>query len=224
MGKPTEELALELVPGESFAPSVAPQDYGSNQLDSLLAVIHASTPKDTAEGAIDKAILNNRPSSLGGDSFHGGSPFVTPAGIIVGRLVTVSPQGVAEVDFPGNASCRPLCARTTISLEQKHINQEVALMFENGEWRKPIILGVLQAQGDVPEQGVDQSSSRTEIPLSVQVDGDRLTVTANKELVLKCGKASITLTKAGKIIIRGAYLLSRSSGVNCIKGGSVQIN
>ena len=45
-----------------------------------------------------------------------------------------------------------------------------------------------------------------------------------EEIVFECGKASITLTKSGKILIRGAYLLSRSSGVNRIKGGSVQIN
>ena len=31
-------------------------------------------------------------------------------------------------------------------------------------------------------------------------------------------------TKAGKVILGGAYVLSRSSGVNRIKGGSVQIN
>jgi hypothetical protein len=49
-------------------------------------------------------------------------------------------------------------------------------------------------------------------------------LTGDKEIVLRCGKASITLTRAGKIIIRGAYLLNRSSGVNKIKGASVQIN
>ena len=46
-------------------------------------------------------------------------------------------------------------------------------------------------------------------------------LTADKEIELRCGKASITLTKAGKILLRGEYLLSRSSGVNRIKGGSV---
>ena len=51
-----------------------------------------------------------------------------------------------------------------------------------------------------------------------------LTFTANKQIVLKCGKASITLTRAGKVLIRGAYLSSRSSGVNRIKGGSIQLN
>ena len=57
-----------------------------------------------------------------------------------------------------------------------------------------------------------------------ELDGERLVFTADKEIVLRCGDASITLTKAGKVIIRGSYLLSRSSGVNRIKGGSVQIN
>jgi hypothetical protein len=43
-------------------------------------------------------------------------------------------------------------------------------------------------------------------------------------VVLRCGKASITLTKAGKIIIDGAYVSHRSSGVLRLRGGSVQIN
>ena len=53
---------------------------------------------------------------------------------------------------------------------------------------------------------------------------DRLELVARREIVLRCGNASITLTRAGKIILRGTYVLSRSSGVNKIKGGSVQIN
>jgi hypothetical protein len=47
---------------------------------------------------------------------------------------------------------------------------------------------------------------------------------AGKEIVLRCGDASITLTRAGKILIKGAYVLSRSSGVNRIQGGAVEIN
>ena len=58
----------------------------------------------------------------------------------------------------------------------------------------------------------------------VTIDGKRITFDAREEIVLKCGKASITLTRAGKILIRGAYLLSRSTGVNKIKGGSIQLN
>jgi uncharacterized protein (DUF2345 family) len=56
------------------------------------------------------------------------------------------------------------------------------------------------------------------------VDGEQVVIEGKKEIVLKCGKSSITLTRAGKVLIRGAYVLSRSSGVNRIKGGSVQVN
>ena len=50
--------------------------------------------------------------------------------------------------------------------------------------------------------------------VDVDADGQRLVVSAKEQIVLKCGKASITLTKAGKVLIQGAYVLSRSSGVN----------
>ena len=43
-------------------------------------------------------------------------------------------------------------------------------------------------------------------------------------MVLRCGKASITLTQAGKILLDGTYVVSRSSGANRIKGASVQLN
>lgn len=55
-------------------------------------------------------------------------------------------------------------------------------------------------------------------------DGERLVLTAEREIVLQCGGASITLTRAGKIIIRGEYVVTRAAGVNRILGGSVQIN
>ncbi len=43
-------------------------------------------------------------------------------------------------------------------------------------------------------------------------------VSAKDELVLRCGKASITLTRAGKVLIQGSYVSSRSTGVNRVKG------
>jgi hypothetical protein len=88
----------------------------------------------------------------------------------------------------------------------------VAVSFEQGDAGRPIILGKLwQPEPTAPA-------------IRAEVDKERLVLAADKEIVLQCGQASITLTKAGKILLRGAYLLSRSSGVNRIKGGSVQIN
>lgn len=55
-------------------------------------------------------------------------------------------------------------------------------------------------------------------------DGETVTLEGKKQLVLRCGKATITLTRAGKVIINGAYVSTHSSGVNRIRGGSVRIN
>jgi hypothetical protein len=52
----------------------------------------------------------------------------------------------------------------------------------------------------------------------------RMVVSAKEQMVLQCGKASITLTKAGKVLIQGSYVSSRSTGVNRVKGGSVHLN
>ena len=86
-------------------------------------------------------------------------------------------------------------------------------MFEDGDPSRPLVIGRLLSQAMAPEPVA-----------SVQLDDQRLELRAEREIVLRCGKASITLTRAGKVIIQGAYLSSRSSGVNRIKGGSVQIN
>lgn len=82
-------------------------------------------------------------------------------------------------------------------------------MFVAGDPRQPLLIGRIQR---LPQEAL------------AQLDGERLEFSAEREIVLRCGKASITLTRAGKVIIHGAYLSSRSTGVNRIKGGSVQIN
>jgi hypothetical protein len=81
----------------------------------------------------------------------------------------------------------------------------------------------MSVSAEAPEEEAPTEASGVE-GAEARVDGDRVVLSAEKEIVLQCGKASITLTRAGKILIRGAYLLARSSGVNRIQGGSVQIN
>ena len=130
-------------------------------------------------------------------------------GIVIGKLGEFEASGSPTIDYPGNTS-GPLAARSTVSLAPADRGREVALMFEAGDPRKPIVLGLIHHP--VPA------------PMEATVDQERLVLSAEQEIQLRCGKSSITLTKAGKIILRGEYLLSRSTGVNRIKGGSVQIN
>ncbi|MFV1951428.1 MAG: hypothetical protein ACC630_05675 [Nitrospinota bacterium] len=58
----------------------------------------------------------------------------------------------------------------------------------------------------------------------LKIEDEVVNISANKGIVIKCGKGSITITEDGRIKIEGTYLLNRSSGVNKIKGGSVRIN
>jgi Domain of unknown function (DUF6484) len=140
------------------------------------------------------------------------------AGMVVGDLIGIREDGrVPLVVFPGQLGAAAVAARSVIDLHGRHVGRQVALMFDGGDPAKPIVIGVLR-EGD-------EGSSAVKIgQTEVAADGERLVVTAKHQLVLRCGRASITLTKEGKVVIQGTFVSSQSSGVNRIKGGSVQIN
>jgi hypothetical protein len=143
-------------------------------------------------------------------------------GVVIGTLKEVSEDGQPLVYYPGIPSDKPLPAIATESLAKQENGKEVALGFVNGDPASPIILGLLQKTGKQAQPALQESSKQQSV--NVELDGEKLTLTADRELVLQCGKSSITLTRAGKVILKGAYLSTHSTGVNRIKGGSVQIN
>ncbi|MGA4635816.1 DUF6484 domain-containing protein [Pseudomonas solani] len=134
-------------------------------------------------------------------------------GVVIGILLDVPEASSPVVAFPGCPSETGIAATTTTVLAREDIGTQVALMFVGGDPAQPLVIGRIQR---LPE-------TRKE-PVVAHIDGERLEFSAEREIVLRCGKASITLTREGKVLIKGAYLSSRSSGVNRIKGGSVQIN
>jgi hypothetical protein len=147
------------------------------------------------------------------DAANGKLTEVSLPNVLVGRISAMLTSGEPLVDFPGNMTGSLVSARSVVPIHSADAGREVALTFEDGDPSLPIIMGLLQT--------IEPEAGR---PIEVKLDEESLTLSAKKEIVLQCGKASITLTSAGKVLIRGAYLLSRSSGVNRIKGGSVQIN
>jgi hypothetical protein len=139
-------------------------------------------------------------------------------GVRIGTLVGISGDDLTPlVVFSGQQGSAAVAARATVDLHGNHVGREVVIMFEDGDPQLPILIGFL-----MPNHGVPSVFPPGHI--EVEADGARLQVTARDQLVLRCGKATITLTKAGKILLQGSYVSSRSSGVNRIKGGSVQIN
>lgn len=115
-------------------------------------------------------------------------------------------------DCPGER----VVARSTVALRHADVGRDVVLMFEQGDPRRPLVMGLLQDAGPAP--------AAAEVAATVVADNERQLIHAERELVLRCGDASITLTRAGKVVIEGRYVLSRSSGYNKIKGAAVDIN
>jgi len=151
----------------------------------------------------------------------------------LGWLLGVDSEGRLLVDFDGN-SAGPCPARRTISLSPDQIRaavesrQRAALLFENGNPRLPVVVGLDQAPSPTPMLDAALAEAEAEVragpPVEAQVAGQRVLIEGRDETVLRCGKASLTLRRNGRVVLRGVYLETHSEGINRIKGGSVQLN
>jgi hypothetical protein len=150
----------------------------------------------------------------------------------IATVVTLSPDGTPGVQI---ADGPVMPARLAVRVSRDRIEtaiatrQQAVVLFENGDHSRPLILGFIEAleqessgpRADVPEA----AGESTGIPIiEADVDGRRVRVTAQDEIVLQCGSASVTLRRNGRVIIRGTYVETHSEGTNRIKGGQVHIN
>jgi hypothetical protein len=129
-------------------------------------------------------------------------------GIATGEFRGWGVDGAARVDIPAlgqvDASARSMVAAGTLLP-----GQTVALCFEGGDPRRPVILGPLLDAAPTPE---------------ASIDGERVLLRADKEIELRCGDAAIVLTADGRITLRGKYVTSQASATHRILGGSVNVN
>jgi len=146
---------------------------------------------------------------------------------VIGVLASLGPGGEVCVDLPSEAR-QAVPARTAVPLSPAHVGRDVVVVMpvrgragsaRNAQAVEPVILGVLLAPAEVIAPAAPHAP-----PPVASVDGERVEIRGEKEVVLSCGKASIVLSQDGKIAIRGARLLSAASGLHRIRGGAVQIN
>ena len=127
-------------------------------------------------------------------------------GTVTGTLKGLTPTGLALVDV----SDASFTARSCVALTTADIGKDVVLAFDRRHPDFPIVVGVIQPA--------------TTESVEVTADGKDLILSAQRSVTLRCGEASISLSCDGKVVIRGAHVVSYASGVNRIRGGSVELN
>jgi hypothetical protein len=162
--------------------------------------------------------------------------------ILIARLDAIDESGrpLVSVSHIADFNLRPALA--TVPVLPQHIGRQAALMFTQGATPQPVVIGfihspldqvldVVLATTESNRENTDELVFTENLPEkqlddleTLHIDGKRILLEGREEVVLRCGESSITLNANGKISIRGKYLLSRSTGVNRILGGSVQVN
>ncbi|APG93876.1 MULTISPECIES: DUF6484 domain-containing protein [Sinorhizobium/Ensifer group] len=132
-------------------------------------------------------------------------------GVVIGILLGFE-AGAPLVVFPGNPRETALPARSLADLTSVTIGAEVALLFEGGDPARPLVVG-----------RIVEPARKTSTPNVVR-DGERVRITGDERIELRCGKATIIMEKDGHITIRGTYVTSHASAANRIRGGSVNLN
>jgi len=150
------------------------------------------------------------------------------SGVRVGWIAGFDARRGVLVDFPGSGGAVP--ARSIVPLDQQAVERAVAdrqgavLQFENGDSKLPVLMGLLQPTVQTPLLDAILAAPPEGEKVEAKVDGKRVVIEGKDEIVLRCGQASITLRRNGKVLLRGTYLETRATGTNRIKGGAVQIN
>lgn len=138
-------------------------------------------------------------------------------GVVIGVFLGFGEAGPLVV-FPGNPEETALAARSLAALPAEAVGSEVALLFENGDPRRPLIVGrIVDPARKAPEPAAPPEPH----PLR---DGGTVTVSAGERLELRCGKSSIIMEKDGHLTIRGTHVVSHARASNRIRGGSVNLN
>jgi hypothetical protein len=162
--------------------------------------------------------------------------FVEELAIKRGKIAGFEKDGVVLVESEEMEALLPsyFIRTTTGPLPRLNIGDEALFILDSGQERG-YILGLIEPYRheinaeDEKSETLLSSGEEVEIKLpgklqNVRVNGKKIYIEADDEIHLKCGKSSIFLNRQGKIVVRGANLISRSSGMNKIKGAAVNIN
>ncbi len=128
--------------------------------------------------------------------------------------------------FPGTSRpvvARPLAVLDDATLERAAEEQaEAVLLFEDGDPTRPLLVGLLRSAAPLLDALLAGPLPAAE--KVARIDGKRVAIEGKDEVVLQCGKASLTLRRDGKVVLRGVNVITQAEQVHKIRGGKVQVN
>ncbi len=148
------------------------------------------------------------------------------AGARVGRVVSAR-GGEVKVEVEGTTR-GPTVARLSAAVDDAALadaareRQEALLLFEEGDPGRPVLVALLRSA--TPLLDAVLAAPPPQARTTARVDGQRVEIEGREEVVLRCGKASITLRRDGKVVVRGVNVVTQADAVQKIRGGKVQIN
>ncbi len=136
-------------------------------------------------------------------------------GLVIGILAGLSPEGTPEVSISLPGLPERLTARSLCPVGPERIGTQCALLFEQGNPERPVVMGFLQHA--VVPVSADES-------LQISQDKHTFHLHAEQEIVLHCGEASLSLRSDGRVELRGTTVITHATGLNRVRGASVKLN
>ena len=127
----------------------------------------------------------------------------------MGRIVLIDTTDGVGIAFSGEDSV--LYARSVQPIDERDIGAEVFCLFNEGKPEQPIIVGKIQP--------IQRRATR-----QVLIEDESIVLDGRSRVEIRCGEASLVLTRDGKAVLKGLRVVTDAKGVNRIRGGSVQIN
>jgi hypothetical protein len=144
---------------------------------------------------------------------------------LVGQVLEIFPKEPGHVIVRWRTLDGQLMDRALAVVRGVLVNSgDFVLLQRPGNWPEWIVTHVVEGAREAPNPYRPDVRPSPEEGLDAMIDGKRVQIEGKDEIVLRCGKASITLRRNGRVVIRGTYVETRSSGTNRIKGGAVLIN
>jgi len=167
-----------------------------------------------AEGVLERVLDANAQNADGAEAQSGSQ-------VLTGHLAGLDGEG--RILFLPDGSAQAPIAVTIGTPEPDGVlikaarvqRRALVTVVENG---RPVLVGLLR---DRVEQHASDTSTGD---LAVFADGETVNIQANRQIELRCGKASLLLRADGRVILSGTYVVSTSRGPNKIRGATVTLN